>query len=122
MATRLVTIFGGSGFVGRHIVRELAARGDRMRIAGRDPDAALFLKPMGDVGQITPVCAPVGDEVRVRRVEYVPVWVRPGDYVVLPATPDADPGNAEALRASFERTTAVAGKGKGVKVANFSAP
>jgi len=63
-----------------------------------------------------------GDEVRVRRVEYVPVWVRPGDYVVLPATPDADPGNAEALRASFERTTAVAGKGKGVKVANFSAP
>jgi uncharacterized protein YbjT (DUF2867 family) len=66
MATRLVTIFGGSGFVGRHIVRELAARGDRMRIAVRDPDAALFLKPMGDVGQITPVCAPVGDEVRVR--------------------------------------------------------
>ena len=66
MATRLVTIFGGSGFVGRHIVRELASRGDRMRIAVRDPDAALFLKPMGDVGQITPVAAPIGDEARVR--------------------------------------------------------
>jgi uncharacterized protein YbjT (DUF2867 family) len=66
MATRLVTIFGGSGFLGRHIVRELAARGDRMRIAVRDPDAALFLKPMGDVGQITPVAAPIGDETRVR--------------------------------------------------------
>lgn len=65
MATRLVTIFGGSGFVGRHIVRELAARGDRMRIAVRDPDSALFLKPMGDVGQITPVAAPIGDDARV---------------------------------------------------------
>lgn len=66
MATRLVTIFGGSGFVGRHIVRELAARGDRLRIAVRDPDSALFLKPMGDVGQITPLCAPITDDARVR--------------------------------------------------------
>ena len=68
MATRLVTIFGGSGFVGRHVVRELAARGDRLRIAVRDPDSALFLKPMGDVGQITPVAAPITDETRVRAV------------------------------------------------------
>lgn len=66
MATRLVTIFGGSGFIGRHIVRELAARGDQVRVAVRDPDSALFLKPMGDVGQITPVAASLGDETRVR--------------------------------------------------------
>lgn len=66
MATRLVTIFGGSGFIGRHIVRELGARGDLVRVGVRDPDAALFLKPMGDVGQITPVAAPVTDEARVR--------------------------------------------------------
>ncbi len=63
-----------------------------------------------------------GEKVRVTRVEYVPVWVRPGDYVVLPATPRADERFADALRESFARTRAVAGKDKGVKVANFSAP
>ena len=68
MATRLITIFGGSGFVGRHIVRELAAKGNRIRIAVRNPDSALFLKPMGDVGQITPVAAPITDEARVHAV------------------------------------------------------
>ncbi|MGF1624081.1 MAG: complex I NDUFA9 subunit family protein [Alphaproteobacteria bacterium] len=68
MATRLATIFGGSGFAGRHIVRELAARGYRMRIAVRSPDSALFLKPMGDVGQITPVAAPITDDARIQAV------------------------------------------------------
>ncbi|MEZ5667396.1 MAG: complex I NDUFA9 subunit family protein [Alphaproteobacteria bacterium] len=65
MATRSVTIFGGSGFIGRHVVRLLAARGDLVRVAVRDTDSALFLKPMGDVGQVTPVAAPIGDDARV---------------------------------------------------------
>jgi NADH dehydrogenase len=50
--TRLVTVFGGSGFVGRHIVRALAKDGWRVRVAVRRPNAAHFLKPMGRVGQI----------------------------------------------------------------------
>jgi hypothetical protein len=50
-----------------------------------------------------------GDRVSARRVEYVPTWVRPGDYAVLPADPESDPANASALRASRERTTAVVG-------------
>ncbi len=50
--SRLVTIFGGSGFVGRHIVRALANEGWRIRIAVRRPHVAHFLRPMGRVGQI----------------------------------------------------------------------
>lgn len=50
---RTVTIFGGSGFVGRYIVQKLAKRGDRIRVAVRNPVAAGFLKPLGEVGQIT---------------------------------------------------------------------
>ena len=50
--SRLATVFGGSGFLGRHIVRALARRGWRVRVAGRRPDLALFLKPIGGVGQI----------------------------------------------------------------------
>jgi uncharacterized protein YbjT (DUF2867 family) len=54
---RLATIFGGSGFLGRHIVRALVAEGWRMRVAVRRPDLAAFLRPMGGVGQIEPVQA-----------------------------------------------------------------
>jgi len=54
---RLVTIFGGSGFVGRHLVRALAKRGWRIRVAVRRPDLAGHLQPLGVVGQIQPVQA-----------------------------------------------------------------
>ncbi len=55
----LVTVFGGSGFIGRHLVRRLAARGDIVRAAVRDSEAAKFLKPMGDPGQIVPFQADI---------------------------------------------------------------
>ncbi len=48
----LVTVFGGSGFVGRHVVRALAKRGYRIRVAVRRPDLAGFLRPLGYAGQI----------------------------------------------------------------------
>ena len=51
-ADRLATVFGGSGFVGRHIVRALARDGWRIRAAVRRPDLAGFLRPLGAVGQI----------------------------------------------------------------------
>ncbi|MEC9344313.1 MAG: complex I NDUFA9 subunit family protein [Pseudomonadota bacterium] len=56
-APGLVTVFGGSGFVGRHVVRELAARGYRVRVAVRRPDLAFHLQPLGSVGQIKAVQA-----------------------------------------------------------------
>ena len=55
MIPKLVTIFGGSGFIGRQVVRELAPLGCQIRVAVRDPQSALPLKPCGDVGQIAPV-------------------------------------------------------------------
>jgi uncharacterized protein YbjT (DUF2867 family) len=63
MATRNVaTVFGGSGFVGRYVVKRLAQVGYVVRVAVRYPEAALFLKPMGAVGQIVPLAASVTDE------------------------------------------------------------
>ena len=61
MTPSMVTVFGGSGFLGRHLVQRLAATGARVTVAVRNPESALFLKPMGDVGQITPVGADVRD-------------------------------------------------------------
>lgn len=49
---KLVTIFGGSGFVGRHVVRAFARKGWRVRVAVRRPDLAAHLQPLGNVGQI----------------------------------------------------------------------
>ncbi|MCF6113638.1 complex I NDUFA9 subunit family protein [Mesorhizobium muleiense] len=59
---KLVVVFGGSGFVGRHVVRALARRGYRIRVACRRPDLAGHLQPLGNVGQIQPVQA----NIRVR--------------------------------------------------------
>ena len=53
----LVTVFGGSGFLGRHVVRMLAKRGYRIRVAVRRPDLAGHLQPLGRVGQIHAVQA-----------------------------------------------------------------
>ncbi len=52
MAGKLAVVFGGSGFIGRNVVRELAKRGWRVRVAVRRPHLAQFLRPMGAVGQI----------------------------------------------------------------------
>lgn len=56
---RLITIIGGSGFVGRHVVRALARRGYRIRVACRRPDLAGHLQPLGNTGQIMAVQANV---------------------------------------------------------------
>lgn len=63
----LVTVFGGGGFIGRHIVQRLAAAGHSIRIAGRDTERAARLCTMGGVGQITPVAASVTDEASSAR-------------------------------------------------------
>ena len=66
MDRRVVTVFGGSGFIGRHLVLRLAAQGWVVRVAVRDPVAAGFLKVMGDVGQIVPLQVGITDEGAVR--------------------------------------------------------
>ncbi|MCE2923354.1 MAG: complex I NDUFA9 subunit family protein [Roseomonas sp.] len=63
----LVTVFGGGGFIGRHIVQRLAAAGHTIRIAGRDTERAARLCTMGGVGQITPIAASITDEASSAR-------------------------------------------------------
>ncbi len=63
---KLVTIFGGSGFVGRYIARRMAKEGWRVRVAVRRPNEALFVRPYGVVGQVEPVLANIRDDDSVR--------------------------------------------------------
>jgi NADH dehydrogenase len=72
----LVTVFGGSGFVGRHVVRALAKRHYRIRVAVRRPELAGHLQPLGRVGQIHPV------QANVRHPGSVAAAVRDADVVV----------------------------------------
>jgi len=66
--TKLVTIIGGSGFVGRYIARRMAKQGWRVRVAVRRPNEALFVKPYGVVGQVEPVLANIRDDASMRSV------------------------------------------------------
>ena len=63
---RVVTLFGGGGFLGRYAVQALARTGARLRIVQRDPRRAFFLKPLAAVGQIQFVAADIRDTDRVR--------------------------------------------------------
>lgn len=49
---KIVTVLGGSGYVGRHLAQELLARGARLRIASRNPQKAYSLRPLGNLGQV----------------------------------------------------------------------
>jgi uncharacterized protein YbjT (DUF2867 family) len=72
----LVTVFGGSGFLGRHVVRALAKLGYRIRVAVRRPELAGFLQPLGSVGQIHAV------QANVRHPASVEAAARDADVVI----------------------------------------
>ena len=72
----LVTVFGGSGFLGRHVVRALAKLGYRIRVAVRRPELAGFLQPLGQVGQIHAV------QANVRHAASVEAAARDADVVI----------------------------------------
>ncbi len=63
--SKLVTIYGGSGFVGRYIARRMAQAGWRVRVAVRRPNEALFVKSYGAVGQVEPVLCNIRDDASV---------------------------------------------------------
>jgi uncharacterized protein YbjT (DUF2867 family) len=73
---KLVTVFGGSGFLGRHVVRALAKRHYRIRIAVRRPELAGHLQPLGRVGQIHAV------QANVRHAGSVAAAVRGADAAI----------------------------------------
>lgn len=73
---KIVTIIGGSGFIGRYITRRLAKAGYRIRIAVRRPDLAIYMQPAGGVGQIFPI------QTNVRYPNSVEAAVKGADYVI----------------------------------------
>jgi len=92
---KIATVFGGSGFIGRYVVKRLARDGHTVRVAVTDPSAARFLQTQGKVGQIVPLAAGVTDEEAVARavagadlvVNLVGILFerRPGDFQRLQA-------------------------------------
>jgi uncharacterized protein YbjT (DUF2867 family) len=64
--SKLVTIYGGSGFVGRYVARRLAKEGWRVRVAVRRPNEAIFVRPYGAPGQVEPVLCNIRDDASVR--------------------------------------------------------
>ncbi|SEC77558.1 complex I NDUFA9 subunit family protein [Rhodobacter sp. 24-YEA-8] len=65
--SKLVTIYGGSGFVGRYIARRFAGLGWRVRVAVRRPNEAIFVKPYGAPGQVEPILCNIRNEASVKR-------------------------------------------------------
>lgn len=76
MKDKLVTLIGGGGFLGRYVAQELLALGARVRVAQRDPKPALFLKPLGNLGQTQLVAADI------RRPDSIARAVQGSDAVV----------------------------------------
>jgi uncharacterized protein YbjT (DUF2867 family) len=67
MQGKLVTIFGGSGFLGRYVAQALLAGGARVRIACRNPAGAMHIKPLGNLGQVQLIAADVRKPASVAR-------------------------------------------------------
>lgn len=107
---RLVTVFGGSGFVGRHVVRALARDGWRVRIACRRPDLAFFLQPLGGPGQVMAV------QANLRHPETVAAALRGADAVVNLVGILAETGRQKfsAVQAKGARAVAEAARDAGI--------
>lgn len=113
----LVTVFGGSGFVGRHVVRALAKRGYRVRAAVRRPDLAFHLQPLGELGQIKAVQANV-------RVRWSIDRAVEGATAVVNLVGTFDKGgrnNFEAVQVFGARAIAEAARAAGAKLVHVSA-
>lgn len=76
MRSRRTAVLGGSGFIGRYIVKRLAARGDVVAVGCRNAEEAKFLKPMGDVGQVEPL------NITVDSAERLPAFLASSSAVV----------------------------------------
>lgn len=113
----LVTVFGGSGFVGRHVVRALARRGYRIRVAVRRPDLAGFLQPMGGVGQISFV------QANLRYRQSVDRAVEGADHVIncVGILFESGRNNFDAVQDFGARAVAEAARAVGAKLTHVSA-
>jgi uncharacterized protein YbjT (DUF2867 family) len=113
----LVTVFGGSGFIGRNVVRALAKRDYRIRVAVRRPELAGFLQPMGRVGQIHTV------QANVRHPASVEAAVRDAHVVVnlVGILAESGPQTFEAVQAVGAGTIATAAAAAAAQMVHVSA-
>lgn len=113
----LVTVFGGSGFIGRHTIRALAKRDFRIRVAVRRPDLAGHLQPLGRVGQIMPV------QANVRYPDSVAASVRDAKIVVNLVGVLAESGaqTFNAVQAEGAAAVAKAAAAEGARLVHVSA-
>ena len=95
---KLVTIFGGSGFVGRYIARRMAKEGWRVRVAVRNPNEAMFVRTYGVVGQVEPVFCNIRDDASVRAVS------QGADAVVPSVSPGSPPHKGSPAWCKFRQS------------------
>src|SRR4051812_13295676 len=114
----LVTVFGGSGFLGRHVVRALAREGYRIRPAVRRPDLASHLQPLGRVGQIHSV------QANLRYPASIEAAVRDADLVINLVGILFERGKQrfEAVHAEGAEAGALAAAAVGAPLVHVSAP
>jgi NADH dehydrogenase len=114
---KLVTIFGGSGFVGRYVVRALANRGYNIRVAVRRPDLAGHVKPLGNVGQVQLT------QANLRYPASVQAAARGSDVVINLVGILQENGRQkfDAVQAIGARTVAEAAKSAGARLIHMSA-
>lgn len=121
MSDPVVTVFGGTGFIGRHVVQRLARLGATIRVATRRPDRALFLKTLGGVGQIVPVPVHYGKDESIARA------VQGADWVInLVGILNEQPGRSfaalhGALPGRIGRAAAAAGAGRFIQISALGA-
>ena len=108
---KIATVFGGTGFVGALVVRELAKRGIRVKVATRVPESAYFLKPAGSVGQIVPFACNYADPASIA------LAVSGCDYVVncIGILAEKKKGAFERVHTALPVEIAKACKSAGVK-------
>lgn len=113
----LVTVFGGSGFIGRHVVRALAERGYRVRVAVRRPDLAGFLLPAGYVGQIALMQANLRNRASIDRA------VEGSSHVIncVGLLFETGANTFNAVQDAGARSVAEAAKAAGAKLTHISA-
>jgi uncharacterized protein YbjT (DUF2867 family) len=113
----LVTVFGGSGFLGRHVVRALANRQYRIRVAVRRPELCGHLKPMGRVGQIHAV------QANLRYPQSITAAVRDADIVINLVGILFERGRQrfDAVQAAGAEAVALAAKAAGARLIHVSA-
>ncbi len=111
MQGKVATVFGGSGFLGRHLVKRLADAGVTIRVPTRDPNRAVHLKPLGEVGQI--VLEPFA--ATAEEAELAP-YLEGADYAVnlIGILAERRPGDFARIHRDLARAIAAAGKAHGI--------